>query len=566
MLKSLYVRNVALIEEAQLVLSRGLTILTGETGAGKSILIGAFGLILGERASTDLLRQGCDKAIVEGTFDVRGNGYVARRLGEEGYESGDDLIVRREITARGTSRAFVNDSPAPLTLIRDLGDHLVDLHGQHDHQMLLRPDTHIDVLDEAAGLLPERERYAEFYAKVLRLSTELRDLRHRESQLREKQEFYQFQLSEIDAAAPRADEDEGIQHELRILENSEKLLSLLADAENNLSEADGSVYERLRHVRGCLDQLTTIDASFSEYRDECSTAMVVLDELAKHLDHYADRIEFSPERIEEMRSRLALLNALKRKFGGTLDAVLAFRERIAGELDLIGNFDERIAALETDLRSIREEAGRLAVEISTRRKAASGRIQKGVVAMLKQLGIEKARFVVSMSRSDANGSDASVLVDGRAVGATAAGIDGVEFFISMNVGEDPRPLARVASGGEISRVMLALKSILASGGRLPVLVFDEIDTGISGRIASKVGAAIQKLAARHQIIAITHLPQIAAMSQSHFVVEKRELDGRTITHVRELGHEEHTREIAKLMSGETVTESSLRMARELIGE
>jgi DNA repair protein RecN (Recombination protein N) len=566
MLKTLYVKNFALIDEVQLDLAAGLNILTGETGAGKSILLGALGLILGDRASTELVRNGAERAVVEGIFDVRDNAYVRSALDRAEYECDGELIIRREVTARGTSRAFVNDSPAPLTLLKDLGDHLVDLHGQHEHQMLLRAETHVAFLDAAAGLDEQARAYAHEFAALGATFEALRELRAREAQLRERQEFYRFQLGEIDAVGPRQGEDIEIQQELKILENAERIAGLIAELSSILADGENNVYDRLNEAQGCLEQLGGFDATFEEYREECASALVSISEIAKHVGHYADRVEYSPARVEEMRTRLYALSGLRKKFGGTLDAVVEYRQRIAEELELAGNFDERIAQLEAELLARRTTAGALADELSRRRATAAKSIEKSIEQMLRTLGIDNARFVVGMRRRPADvSSPGAVLVSGKPVGGTSAGIDIVEFLISTNAGEEPKPLAKVASGGEVSRVMLALKSVLAQGSRLPMLVFDEIDTGISGRIASKVGAAMQRLGERHQIVAITHLPQIAATSHQHFVVEKHESNGRTATSVRPLDAEEHTREVAKLMSGEKITESSLRMARELIG-
>lgn len=566
MLKTLYVKNFALIDEVQLELAAGLNILTGETGAGKSILLGALGLILGERASTDLVRQGADKAIVEGVFDVRDNEYVRAALRAAEYDDEDELIIRREVTSRGTSRAFVNDSPIQLALLKDLGDHLVDLHGQHEHQMLLRAETHVAFLDAASGLDDLARQFAMSFAAVGQAFDALRELKTREVQLRERQEFYRFQLGEIDAIAPRAGEETEIQQELKILENAERIVSLVADLEGMLSTGENNVYDRLNDAQGYLDQLAGFDATFAEYREECSSALVMIGEIAKQLAHYNDGIEFSPQRVEELRARLYALNGLRKKFGGTLDAVLEYRAKILAELDLAGNFDEHIEELSDRLSQHRATAGALAEDLSKKRGVAARKIEKSIEDKLKSLGIDKARFTVGMKRRSNDGDSAgAVLIGRKLVASTSHGVDAIEFFISTNVGEDPKPLAKVASGGEISRVMLALKSILAQGSRLPMLVFDEIDTGISGRIASKVGVAMQRLGERHQIVAITHLPQIAATSHQHFVVEKSEHGGRTTTTVRALSAEEHTQEVARLMSGERVTESSLRMARELIG-
>ncbi len=565
MLKSLHVKNYALIEEVLVDFRGGLNILTGETGAGKSILLDALGLLLGDRASAEAVRHGADRAIIEGNFTVAGNERAGRILREHGYDNGEELIVRREINARGTSRAFLNDSPAPLTLLKELGDHLVDLHGQHEHQMLLRADTHIHFLDDAGGFEPQVAEFALAFREIATLQAELRDLRGRELQLRERQEFYQFQLKEIDAIAPEQGEDAALQQELKLLENSERIAELGTGLTDILYEGNDSVHDRLQRARTTLDQLIAIDPSLNEQRNELGSAVAIVDELAKFFHDYANRIDFSPMRLEEMRERLHALSGLRKKFGGTLDAVIAYRETIAAELELAQNFDEQIERLERELDQRRRKAGELGARLSKKRRDYARKIEKAIEDVLKGLGIEKGKFVVRIEQMPASSdSPGAVIVEDRTVAASASGIDRIEFFISTNVGEEPKPLAKVASGGEISRVMLALKTILAKGEKLPLLVFDEIDTGISGRVASKVGAAMRDLGDYHQIIAITHLPQIAAVSERHFLVEKRVQGGRTTTSVRALTRDEHVREVAKLMSGEIVTDASLQMARELI--
>lgn len=565
MLKSLHVKNYALIEEVRVEFREGLNILTGETGAGKSILIDALGLLLGERASSDCVRQGADRAIIEGVFTVNDNERAGHILAEHGYDNGEELIVRREISARGNSRTFLNDSPASLMLLKELGDHLVDLHGQHEHQMLLRAETHIDFLDDAGGLAPLVEEFQACFNELQRIQEELRDLRGREVQLRQRQEFYQYQLKEIDAVAPEPNEDAMIHQELKLLENSERIAELGTGLVRILYEEESSIHDQLQKSRGVLDQLIAIDPALAEQRTELVSAMAIIDELAKFFHGYSTRIDFSPFKLEEMRERLHALNGLRKKFGGTLDAVIAYRETIAAELELAQNFDGQIERLQAELASQRRAAGSVAARLSKKRRDVSRKTERAVEEVLRGLGIEKGKFVVRIEQlpASADGSNA-VEHDGHLLAATAKGADKVEFFITTNVGEEPKPLAKVASGGEISRVMLALKTILAKGVKLPLLVFDEIDTGISGRVASKVGTAMRDLGTFHQIIAITHLPQIAAMSQCHYLVEKRVQSGRTVTGVRCLSGEEHIREVAKLMSGEVVTDASLQMARELI--
>ncbi len=565
MLTTLYIKNYALIDELSIDFASGLNILTGETGAGKSILLGALGMILGERASSDYVRQGADKAIVEGMFSVNDNEPAQRLLARMEYESGNEIIVRREITARGTSRAFINDSPVALANLKELGDYLVDLHGQHEHQLLLRSETHLHFLDNVGGLERLVADFAAAYNELTGIGRELDTLRQREAQLREKQEFYQYQLREIDEIRPQPDEDQAIHQELKILENSERIVELTSSLYSLLYEQENSVRDQLLRARNLFDQLSAIDPALKEYRAECVSACSIVEEIAKYTQSYSTTIDFSAYRLEELRERLQALNGLRKKFGGTLAAVLEYRASIAQEVQLAEHFDTQIEMLERDLDQKRRRAGEIAAKLSQKRRETAKRVERSVETVLKRLGIEKGRFAVHLEQTETTPDAANgVLYNGTHLAATASGVDHAEYYISTNLGEEPKPLARVASGGEISRVMLSLKTILAKNDKLPLLVFDEIDTGISGRIAAKVGAAMRDLADFHQIIAITHLPQIAAMSTNHFVVEKLEVGKRTLTRVRKLTPEEHTHEVAKLMSGEVITESSLRMARELI--
>ncbi len=566
MLKTLYAKNYALIDEVQIAFTGGLNILTGETGAGKSILIDALGLILGTRASADTVRQGAGKAIVEGIFTLSDNDYVRQLLRDNDYDDGDELIVRREITTRGGSRSFVNDSPAQLSFVRDIGDHLVDLHGQHEHQLLLRQETHVGLLDSAGGLEHLVREFATRFARLAELERELDGTRRREQQLKDKVEFHQFQLSEIDDVDPQPDEDVALEQELRILENSERVAELASTLYSVLYDSEHSARDQMIRAGNLLEQLEHIDPGFGEYRSECHSASVIIQEIAHHLQRYSAGIDYSPERLELKRERLLKLNGLRKRFGGTLEATIEYRNRIAEEIELAENFDSTIRQMESAIDELRAQSGEAAAKLSKKRTEMARKIERAIERVLKTLGIEHGRFVIHVEPLEADGPGVgTVRNDGHWFQATATGIDRVEFFISTNLGEEPKPLVRVASGGEVSRVMLALKTVLAKHSRLPILVFDEIDTGISGRISTKVGATMRNLADFHQIIAITHLAQIAAQAHTHFVVEKSVQKTRTVTSVRRLTAEEHTREVARLMSGENITESSLKMARELIG-
>lgn len=569
MLKSLHIKNYALVEELGVEFSSGLVILTGETGSGKSIIIDALGLILGERASADAVRSGAEKSIVEGVFQTSGNKRLRQLMEENGLEPADELIVRREITTRGQNRCFVADSPVTLALQKQIGDLLVDLHGQHEHQSLLRVDTHIAMMDDFGGLDVMVEEFRAARKKLHDIGSELAALRQRERQLAEKKEFYEFQTREIDAVDPQTGEEEKLTTELKILENGEKLFAATGSLYGMLYEGEQSIRDQLVIVRNQLQDLTGIDASFADAARECASAEAVVSELARFIQAYNARVEFTPERLEELRDRLGRLALLKRKYGGTVERTIAHRVAVGQELLLAENFDEVLGRLEAGLEDARTACAAVAQRLSVKRHDIGRKIDRAIVAELEKLGIKNPRFTTRITQrenAEGNGDGADyVRVGPKNLRLNARGCDDVEFFISTNLGEEEKPLVKVASGGEISRIMLALKSILAKSDRLPVLIFDEIDVGVSGRVAQAVGLSLKSLSGFHQVIAITHLPQIAGLADEHFVVLKAEKGGRTQTTMRILALEEQVEEVAKLMSGAEVTDAGLRGARELMG-
>ncbi len=566
MLRTLYVKHYALIEEISVEFERGLNIITGETGAGKSILIDALSLLLGERASTEVVRKGSEKAIVEGKFATAGSPKVLSLLKDNEIEWSDELILRREISVKGQSRCFVNDSPAPLTLLKDIGNALVDLHGQHDHQALLRPETHIDFLDDFGELDDLLTEYRLSYQKLSALFTKKKNLQEQEHRLKEKKELYEFQIKEIDAVDPRVGEEETLEAELKILENAEKLHALTSQLSQLLYEGETSVHDTLVQARKQIELLNEIDPAFADSAGEAKSAEIIVEELSKFIQTYNSKIEFNPEKLETIRERLGQFSLLKKKYGGTLESLLEHRRAIGAEFALAENFEKELAAIEASIGEERKICSGWAQRLTAKRREAAKKIEKAIISSIAELGIANAKFSVSIEHAliDA-GADAFVKIGKDHYQATTKGIDTVEFFISTNVGEDVKPLAKVASGGEISRVMLALKSALARSDKVPLLIFDEIDVGVSGRIGQAVGMSLKKLSALHQIIAITHLPQIAGLADTHFAVEKIEDGKRTATHLRRLDVEERVREVAKLMSGEKVTEAGLKSARELMG-
>ncbi|PKL82289.1 MAG: DNA repair protein RecN [Ignavibacteriae bacterium HGW-Ignavibacteriae-3] len=566
MLKSLLIKDYALIENIQIEFGKGLNIITGETGAGKSILIDAMGLLLGERASTEVVRKDTHKSIVEGIFDVKGNKKIRELLTGNDLEYNDDLIVRREISLKGTNRCFLNDTPVTLNLIKEAGDLLVDLHGQHEHQSLLRTDTHIEMLDGFANLENDLEKFKSSHHRLNTLLKDYRELREKESLLREKKELYEFQINEIDEVNPRPDEEEKLEDELKILENSEKLLSTANEIYENLYDAENSIQDRLGETKNKLSDLARIDKSFLEKLGECESAFAILNEISSFLRSYKERVELDPSRLEELRERLGAITLLKKKYGGAISAVIEHRGKIGKEYDLAENFSSRISSMEKEINDVRIECGAIAGRLSKERKSVAKKIKTQIEGALKELGIADSVFETKIINHNADGdSENFIIAGGKKYKFNNYGYDEVEFFVSTNIGEDPKPLVKVASGGEISRIMLGLKSILAKSDRLPILIFDEIDTGVSGRIAQKVGQVLKSLASLHQIIAITHLPQIAGLSDLHYAVEKKKSGDRVVSSIRSLSEQERIEEVAKLMSGEKITETALNGARELMG-
>lgn len=566
MLRSLYIRDYALIEEQEVEFGNGLNIITGETGAGKSILIGALKMILGERASTEVVRTGAKKAVIEGVFDAAGNAALKKVLEENDVEASDSIILRREISGTA-SRAFVNDSPATAQFMRDVAANLIDLHGQHEHQSLLRTEKHLEMLDNFGGLADLREAYRSTYGVVEELIRERKKLVARERELRQQKEFYEFQIKEIDRVNPQEGEEEELEAERSILENAEHLFEATARLFELLYESEGAVNDHLVRARNELQDLARIDKSFEEHLNEIRSAQIAVSEVAKFLQYYNARIEFNPERLEEIRERLGELELLKRKYGGTLEAVIARRKEIGETYDLAADFEGAIERLDGQIVAAQRELSDAAVRLSEKRHEVAERIEHAIVAELSRLGMPHSQFKVQFDlQADKEGWILLAGTGGEPERYTAfpTGMDVVEFYISANLGETLKPLARVASGGEISRVMLALKSVLAKSERLPILVFDEIDVGISGAIARKVGEAMYDLARYHQIIAITHLPQIAALGDEHFVVEKSIADGRTKTEIRRLDGVDRAAQVARLISGAEVTDAALESARQLM--
>ncbi len=561
MLRRLYIRDFTLIEELEVAFDAGLNIVTGETGAGKSIVVGALKLILGDRASTDTLRAGARKAVIEGEFEIDLDDELRQLLDENGIDVLPHLILRREVS-ESHSRAFINDSPATVGLLRQVAGELVDLHGQHDHQSLLRTEKHVTLVDGFGGLESLVRSYQVQYALVQEIVSRRDAMLARERELKQEHELLAFQIDEIDAVAPRDGEEDALESERRILENAERLFEATSSLFELLYNSESAISDLLVRARNELQNLGRIDEAFDDLAQEISTAHISVSETASFLQDYNSRIEFNPGRLDEIRDRLIDFDKLKRKYGGTIESVLAHREDIGERFELAADFEGAISRLDREFEAATADLSDVAVRLSAKRKAVAAQIESAIVAELATLGMPDSRFEVRLTAVE---DEAGWIVqEGQRYAASADGMDRCAFFISTNPGVEPMPLAQVASGGEISRIMLALKSILAKSDRLPILIFDEIDTGISGAIAQRVGDCMLTLGDYHQIIAITHLPQVAAAGQAHFKVSKSVDNGRTRIAMHRLSESERREEIAALISGAEVTEGALRTARELI--
>lgn len=563
MLKSVHISNYALVAAGEMHFDAGLNILTGETGAGKSILIGAIGALLGERVSASLARSGDDKAVMEAHFDINRLPQVQQYLREQELASDDHLlIIRREILPSGRSRTFINDTPVTLDQVEAVAARLVDLHGQHEHQSLLRSSEHLYYLDAFGGLIAQRRTVRQHFDAAEACRRELEALQEKQQLLLQKKDYLAFQLEEIRGVNPQAGEEDELLAEEKRLAHSSELSEACQKALDLLYERDESTVSTLGAALRLLEDISEYDAGFADVHKELDAALIAVDEAAKTLQSAADRIEINPERLEEVRQRLAAFMRLKKKYAPTIDAVIEQQELLLAELAQVESIDEQLRAAQGRWQQAKSTYAQAALELSQARQQAAGDLVARVPGILAEIGMPGSRFEVEFSVDEL--ADGWLTVGGKACRALPTGVDRVEFMISANPGHPTKPLAKVVSGGEISRIMLALKSLIAREDRIPVLIFDEIDIGISGRVAQAVGKLLRQLAGSHQIICITHLPQIASAGNSHFLVEKEQTGTSTATRVRKLSPAEREHAIALLISGASVTDTHLESARELI--
>jgi DNA repair protein RecN (Recombination protein N) len=538
MLRFLRIRNLAVIEAVEVDFEPGFNVLTGETGAGKSILVEAVGLLLGARASSDLVRTGEAQAAIEAIF-------------EDADER--ELVVRREISSQGRSRSFINGALATAAALRDLSARLVELHGQHEHQALLDPLTHLPLLDEYADLGEAAATVAASWGRVRGLREQLERSRMDAREKAARLDLIAFQLSEIEKAAPKAGEDEELAASKRVLASAERIQRLCAESYASLYESDEAVLSGLGGVWKRVGELATIDPQFVPYAEARDAIKSQLEDLAFFLRRYADGIDASPGRLQQVEDRLALLERLKRKYGPLLQDVLDKGDVLARERELLTGVGERAEDLMKELEAATSAYLDVARDLSRKRRAAAAGFSRDLEGLLGELAMTRTRFEVRFN-------DGELPHDAW----SERGIDQAEFFVSPNPGEDLRPLARIVSGGELSRVMLALKTLAAEEAPGKTLIFDEVDAGIGGRVADVVGARLQALGDRFQVLCITHLPQIAARGTTQFRIEKSVRGNRTVTTVERLDAAGRIDEVARMIGGAAVTEPVRASARELL--
>ena len=554
------VENYAVVERVRVQFHAGLNLLTGETGSGKSIVVDALGLILGGRASADMVRSDTERARVAAIFEAPREPVLLELLERAGAPVEDgELLIEREILAGGKSRAFLGNRPVTVALLREIALFLGDIHGQHEQQQLFSSAAQLDSLDEFAGLGNQRSEVADLFRRWRGIESDLEELKRSEQEKLRMSDLWSFQRKEIDAAALRPGEDAQLEQERVVLRNVAKLQENANSAYTALYEAEESVSSQLRTALKKLEDLARIDGSLQRVVETLGSAAIGVDEASDAIRDYLDKLEADPKRLDEVEARLALIERLKRKYGSSLDEVLAFLEDVRSKMEAIETAGERRAKLEQELAQASAAYAQCAAALTKARKAGAEKLAKKVETELDSLALESAVFRVEV----------------REAAWSQEGADRVEFLISANAGEEPRALDKVASGGELSRIALALKTSLGHAGRATgvpratnavsrTLVFDEIDSGIGGGVAEAVGRRLKKLAAVNQVLCVTHLAQVASFADHHYSVEKREVKGRTVAEIEELTGEARTREIGRMLSGQKVTAEALKHAEQLI--
>lgn len=562
MLTLLKIKNIALIDELQLEFGKGLNLLTGETGSGKSIIVDSLGALTGERVSSDLIKEGEEAARIEGLFTIFSNADLYQTFYESGIDLEDasqvDVIVRREISLAGRNRIFVNNQLVTQAFLKVIGEFLADIHGQGEQTTLFNPANHLDILDKYAKLDDERGDIATKYKEMADVRAELENLNEDEAQKLQLLDILQFQVDEISKVKPAKDEEESLEEEKRRLNNVEKLSTLSDESYALLYENEEAIVSTLEKVAKRVTELAEFDSGFSDYVESLKTAQAVLEDLAFSVRDFSNSLEFSPERLEEIEIRLAEIARLKRKYGGTVESVLEHLKVSKERLENIETAEFKEKELRKKLAKLRGEYVAIAKDLHEKREKAAKNFEKEVEKNFKAVALEKAKFLVNFETpEDLQSKEASKYF-------TAKGFDRGEFHFSANVGESPKPLAKVASGGEASRLILILKTVAGVNHPEKAVVFDEVDQGIGGRVAEAVGLKLKELAKTQQVLCVTHQPQVASLADQHFVVQKEITGKKTKVGVRKLSEDEQIEEIARMLAGEKITETARKHAKEMI--
>jgi DNA repair protein RecN (Recombination protein N) len=565
MLKELSIRNFAIIDDLQINFSDGLTILSGETGAGKSIILNAVNLLLGSRASAELVRTGADSAELEALFQISSTSSVARVMSANGYDPAQGLLIRRLILRSDGNRVYINGRLATIGLLTTITESLASISGQHAHQGLLREDQHLLILDQFGGLMAQRRQTHEIYHQILPLLDDLSRLESIRQRQNEHRELLAFQKNEISAAGLTPGEDEQLEQERLRLKNAEALYQTVYSSIEELYGTTGSVIERLLEVKKNLATAGQIDSQLKTIAESLASASYQIEDLTGELRAHLNLIQIDDQRLEIVEERLDTLNKLKRKYGGSLQAVFSRLETTEDELSKVENIGRQIREVKEKLSELHDRLVRRVMGLSQKRAKAAKKLALEVVAELESLNMAQTEFQAVIQPLAADEKTNSYLrADEHTI--TASGIDRVMFMIAPNPGEELKALAGIASGGELSRVVLALKAILAATDAVETIVFDEVDAGIGGGTAEVVGRKLSELAGRHQVICITHLPQIAKFGEHHLSISKHVADGRTLTTIQPLNKEDRYKEIARMLGGEEITQTTLDHARELLGK
>jgi DNA repair protein RecN (Recombination protein N) len=558
MLRELHISNLAVISDARIEFHRGLNCFTGTTGAGKSLVIGAIELLLGLRSAAEMLRPGADEGRVSGLFEIS-NPQLLRDIESATVvpvsQDGGEVLITRRLHASGRTSVSLNGNPITLNMLKQVSEALVDVHGQHDHQYLLKPANQIDVLDQFAGLWPLRQKYREVYDKLQDTQRRLNDLSTNRA-LREQQlELYRFQANEIDSAELDEAEFEELRARESVLSNLEKLKKDVGATHAALYETDGSILERLKMMAAVLSELGELDQNLKPIATSVRDSTLQLEDAAFDMGRYLDKLDLDPRELAEVIDRLNTINRLVNKYGDPVSATLAYRAEIGQKISELERATDDLSSLQADLDPLKRELTKLGADLTKARRAAAKKLAPLIESQLGELGMEKATFNVSISPTGS---------DGDVSHALASGFDQVEFIVQTNPGLTPQPLRKIASGGELSRIMLALKGILAQGDRVSVLVFDEIDANVGGRLGSVIGGKLRGLAKHHQVLCITHLPQIASYADRHLTVRKQSDGNQTRTTVRPISGDEQLEELSEMIGGQRITATTRAQAKELL--